>query len=334
MKEFRTEINPAISASPIGLKDAVFTIGSCFAEEIGRHLDRNKFHVWNNQFGAVYNPVSIHRLLLFGLGNKLPETESYLQSDGLHLNYHFHSSYSALKREALEIKITAAVGEAYGSLKNAHRVIITYGTAFVYRRNSSDEIVANCHKVPSSHFTKSLLTETEVVQSFQEFYSALKEINPGCKIILTLSPVRHVKDTLELNAVSKSILRFSCHAIISRFAGVAYFPACEILLDDLRDYRFYKTDRLHPTEEAVDYIWEKFVAAYFDKSAQRVFQQWQEIRKDLEHKPFHPETENHQKFLQSVLIKLEVLQPRIDVAEEIRDLKSKIASYKARSLSR
>ncbi|HLZ16782.1 MAG TPA: GSCFA domain-containing protein [Cyclobacteriaceae bacterium] len=330
MKEFRTELNPAVSASPIGLRDSIFAIGSCFADAIGSHLDANKFPVWNNRLGSVYNPISIHRLLIFGLENKSPASESYLQNEGVHLNYHFHSSCSAFSKKELEDKIRTSVGEACGALRNAHRIIITYGTAFVYRQKSSNDVVANCHKVPPSHFAKSLLTETAIVQSFQGFYSTLKRINPGCKIILTLSPVRHVKDTLELNSVSKSILRLSCHSIASRFADVEYFPAYEILLDDLRDYRFYKTDRLHPTDEAIEYIWEKFVTAYFEKSTQQVFQQWEEISKDLEHRPFHPNSENHQKFLEAALAKLEALQPVIDVSVEIRNLKSKITSSHTR----
>src|SRR6185369_3638007 len=170
-----------------------------------------------------------------------------------------------------------------------------------YRLKTSNEIVANCHKVPSINFTKSLLTETEIIESFQGFYAKLKSINPDCKIILTISPVRHLKDTLELNSVSKSMLRLSCHSIGNKFSDVEYFPAYEILLDDLRDYRFYKTDRLHPTEEAVEYIWEKFVSAYFDASSKEFIKEWKEIRKDLQHKAFHSQSENHQKFLKSLL---------------------------------
>jgi len=254
MKEFRTELIPVVSTSPFGLKERIFTIGSCFADEIGSHLAENKFNVWNNQFGAVYNPISIHQLFEFGLQKSLPSSESYLENGDVHLNYHFHSAYSSLNKDELETKIKASIGEANEFLKNGNRIIITYGTAFVYRLKSTNEIVANCHKVPSANFEKSLLTEAEIVDSFKNFHSKLKAINPECKSILTVSPVRHLKDTLELNAVSKSIVRLSCRSIVNQFPDVEYFPAYEILLDDLRDYRFYKTDRLHPTDEAVEYI--------------------------------------------------------------------------------
>jgi GSCFA family len=328
MKEFRTELMSAVSAWPIDLKDTIFTIGSCFADTIGEHLIENKFTVWNNQFGTVYNPLSIHSLLLLALESKLPSSESYLQNEGIHLNYDFHSSFSSLNKEELKSKIQTSLIEANRFLKNANRIIITYGTAFVYRLKSNNGIVANCHKVPSVNFTKSLLTEIEIVESFKFFYLKLKSINPNCKIMLTVSPVRHLKDTLELNAVSKSILRLSCHSIVNQFSDVAYFPAYEILLDDLRDYRFYKSDRLHPTDEAIEYIGEKFVAAYFDESAKKFVNDWEEIRKDLQHKPFYAESASHQQFLKSVLIKLDKLNSLIDVSMETQNVKSQMANIK------
>ncbi len=328
MKDFRTELFPALSAFPINGKDTIFTIGSCFAQEIGNHLEENKFLTWNNRFGTNYNPVSIHELLSFALEKTRPYSETYLENDGIHFNYHFHSSFSAVKKEELENKIKTSIEEAHSFLKSVNRIIITYGTAFVYRLKNNKDIVANCHKVPSENFTKTLLTEGEIVQSFQGLYSKLKSINPECKIILTVSPVRHLKDTLQLNSVSKSILRLACHSIANQFHDVEYFPAYEIVLDDLRDYRFYKTDRLHPTEEAVEYIWEKFILSYLDESTKEFIKSWQEIKKDLAHKPFHPQSENHQNFLMETLRKLEQLQLKVDVSDEIQNLKLQIQNCK------
>lgn len=326
MKEFRTELVPTVSVSPLGLEDPVFTIGSCFADAMGARLAENKFKVWNNRMGTVYNPISIHRQLFFGLENKLPSADSYLRNEEINFNYHFHSSFSSPQKEDLEKKIHTAVAESNDFLAKANRIIITYGTAFVYRLKSNNEIVANCHKSPSAYFTKSLLTESEILESFQHLYSRLKLINPDCKIILTVSPVRHLKDTLELNCVSKSVLRLACHSMASQFTHVEYFPAYEILLDDLRDYRFYKTDRLHPTDEAIDYIWEKFVEAYFDKPAKQFVGDWKEITLDLAHHPFHPESVKHQRFLKSVLVRLDKLNSFIDVSNEIQNVKSQISS--------
>ena len=326
MKEFRTELIPSISASPIGLKDPIFTVGSCFADAIGDHLSENKFNVWNNQFGTVYNPHSIHRLLSLALENKMPLQENYLQNDGVYFSYDFHSSHSALSQRELEGKIMTSIKNANEFLKNSARIIITYGTAFIYRLKSSNEVVANCHKVSSINFTRSLLTEAEVVESFRKMHSTLKSINPNCKIVLTVSPVRHLKDTLELNSVSKSILRLSCHSIVNQFSDVEYFPAYEILLDDLRDYRFYKTDRLHPTEEAIEYIWEKFLHSYFTDSAKKFISEWDAIKKDMKHKAFNIESGNHQKFLKTLLLKLENLQSVVDVSKEIQNIKSHLVS--------
>ena len=328
MNDFRTELTPRTSAFPLNLKDRIFTIGSCFANEIGTLLVENKFIASNNPFGAVYNPISIHQLLLFGLNGKFPEQESYSQNNEIYFNYHFHSSFSSLKRDETESRVQNSIAEANSFLKNADRIIITYGTAFVYKLKANNVTVANCHKMPSVNFDKSLLTESEIIKSFEEVYEALKSIKPSAKIILTVSPVRHLKDTLELNAVSKSMLRVACHSIVERFADVEYFPAYEILLDDLRDYRFYKTDRLHPTEEAVEYIWRKFTDAYFDESTKKFINDWQKIKTDLTHKPFHAESETHQKFLKSLLKKLETIQSLADVQSEMVSVKSKIANQK------
>ena len=298
--DWRTELNVKPSENKITLSNRIFTVGSCFADEIGNHLFENKFQVSNNPFGTVYNPVSIHRLLLFGLNKSFPGQESYSQNEDIYCNYHFHSSFSSLNQGDLENKIENSILESNFFLKTANRIIITYGTSFVYRLKSSGDVVANCHKMPSTGFEKQLLSESDILKSFEEFYGNLKSINPSVKIILTVSPVRHLKDTLELSAVSKSILRVACHSITNRFPDVEYFPAYEILLDDLRDYRFYKTDRLHPTEEAVEYIWEKFMDTYFDDSTMKIVLEWQQIKKDLMHKPFHKQSEKHQKFLKNV----------------------------------
>jgi hypothetical protein len=324
MNDFRTELTPARSAIPLNGKDRILTIGSCFADSIGNRLAENKFKVWRNRLGAVYNPVSIHHLLGLFLENELPSPDSYLENDGVWFNYHFHSSVSAMTREELENKVNESISEANSFVKSASRVIITYGTAFVYRLKANDQLVANCHKVPSGNFSKDFLSQEDIVKSFLSFHSKLHNLNPDCKIILTVSPVRHLKDTLELNAVSKSILRLACHSLANQFPNVEYFPAYEILLDDLRDYRFYKTDRLHPTEEAVDYIWEKFLTSFVDEPTQQFISLWKEIAKDLAHKPFHPQSERHQKFLSQLLQKLESLQPSVDVSLEIQKVKQEI----------
>jgi len=194
--------------------------------------------------------------------------------------------------------------------------MLTYGTAWVYQRKETGETVANCHKLPAAMFTKSLLTEEMIFSSFKTFYEQLKKFNPTIKIIITVSPVRHLKDTLELNNVSKSMLRVACHTISNRFEDVEYFPAFELMMDDLRDYRFYKPDKLHPTTEAEDYIWEKFMERFFSPELKDFVGKWNVILSALRHKPFHPHATLHQQFLLDTLIKLDELKSMVNVEEE------------------
>jgi hypothetical protein len=324
MNHFRTIVSPSPSEHKISLKNGVFTIGSCFAEAIGSRLSNSKFSVCVNPFGTTYNPISIHKSIFYALKNELPATHTYLTRDDIHLNYDFHSSFSALERSVLTDSISNAIGSSHYFLRSADRMLITYGTAWIFSRNESGELVNNCHKIPASNFTKRLLSEKEIVESFNSLYAEVKKFNPSLKFILTLSPVRHLKDTLELNSVSKAILRSACHTITTKNSDVDYFPAFEIMIDDLRDYRFYKTDMLHPTEEAEDYIWENFMNTYFNKETIDFVKEWTLLQSSLHHKPFHPQSQSHQKFLKQTLTKLVELKSKINVDSEIAAVQSQI----------
>lgn len=317
MKTFRTDVRMTPSLYPIGLQNRVLTVGSCFADAIGKRLDRFKFDALINPFGVIYNPVSIHKVLLYGVRQELPPEHSYIQQQEVHLNHDFHSEVSSLEKAALSDIINNKIIETHQFLKSTEWLLITYGTAWVYHRKDTNEVVANCHKIPANMFIKSMLTGADVVDSFEVFYRELKALNPAAKIILTLSPVRHVKDTLELNSVSKSVLRVACHHIATKFESVEYFPAYEIMMDDLRDYRFYKADMLHPTEEAEEYIWEKFSEKYFTSETKAFLNAWSGILSALAHRPFHSDSSAHKRFLNDTLRKLQELQPRIDVSAEI-----------------
>ena len=324
MNHFRTIVSPTPSQHKIGLKNGVFTIGSCFADAIGSRLSDSKFNVCVNPFGTTYNPASIHKNILYALKNQLPAEYSYLTRDDIHLNYDFHSDFSALDKTALTNSISNTIGTSHYSLKAANRILITYGTAWIYERKESGELVNNCHKIPAHNFSKRLLTENEIVESFNMLYREAKKFNSSLRFILTVSPVRHLKDTLELNSVSKAVLRSACYAISTQLQEVEYFPAFEMMMDDLRDYRFYKSDMLHPTEEAEDYIWEKFMNTYFDREAIEFVGEWKSIRSSLYHKPFHPQSQAHQKFLQQTLVKLVELKSKINVDSEIATVQSQI----------
>src|SRR5690606_20279404 len=190
---------------------------------------------------------------------------------------------------------------------------------------SSDlDPVANCHKMPSSGFDKRLISAEEIFNSFSSLYTRLQELNPGIRIILTVSPVRHIRDTLPFNQVSKSILRVACHQLAGTFKDVEYFPSYEIMMDDLRDYRFYKPDMIHPTEQAEDYIWEKFIESNLTIEAKKFVFQWKSIQTALQHKPFHVQSRGHQNFLKQTIHKLEQLSDIVNVDEEIAALKAQL----------
>ncbi len=316
MTTFRTAIDVPVSSQKIDHKSSVLTIGSCFADAIGQRLATYKFPCQINPFGVLYNPLSIHKALSYMATGGAPAPDTYLQNGEFWLNYDFHSQWSALSREALEARLGQHIAENAGFLKTTSHLLITYGTAWVYVRNNNGALVANCHKMPAASFSKRLLTADEIISSFEGIFSALKRISGEINIILTLSPVRHLKDTLPLNSVSKSVLRVACHEIATRFPGVDYFPAFEMMVDDLRDYRFYGRDMIHPSDEAEDYIWERFTAMYFGTEEKKFVREWSEILAALNHRPFQPQSVAHQRFLKKVLERLEHISPQVDVSAE------------------
>ena len=324
MDDFRTRIKITPSGDQIGLNDKIFTVGSCFSDAIGARLSANKLPALANPFGVMYNPNSIHKVLRYAVFNEVPQPNSYLQLGDVYLNYDFHSEFSALRQSDLERNILNAVGTSHYFLKESRYLILTYGTAFVYERKDTGEVVANCHKVPADAFTKNLLTQKKILESFESLFSSLKKLNPQLRIVLTVSPVRHLSDTLELNSVSKSILRMACHTLQEIHEDVDYFPAYEMMLDDLRDYRFYQPDMIHPSGQAEDYIWMHFAERYLTKEVHRFMEEWQPVLRALRHKPFHPTSAAHQKFLRDTLHKLEELKSMVDVEEEIKLVQSQM----------
>lgn len=324
MNYFRTVVSPGASMVKMGISDRILTIGSCFANTIGSRLQLNKLKVAPNPFGVLFNPHSIHKALRYAIFNESPPQHSFLQQQDIYLNYDFHSEISSLDAYKLQIQLKEIIGACHYFLSQAQWLILTFGTAWVYERNDTGEIVANCHKVPGQFFSKALLKEPDIIASFESIYADLLKINPHLRIILTVSPVRHTKDTLELNSVSKSILRTACFSLSEKYSVVEYFPAYEMMMDDLRDYRFYKEDMIHPTEAAEDYIWEKFAMRYFTPELNEFIQQWAKVRHALAHRPFHPASIAHQTFLKETLKKLEDLQRFVNVDKEISTLKSQL----------
>jgi hypothetical protein len=317
---FRTEVTLPASGLNLGLHDKSVTIGSCFAEVIGTKLKDYKADVLVNPFGTIFNPVSVCRLLQAVAGEPLNLEQSLVQRDGIWYSYDLHSSLSSPDKDQLLHLITQRIAQTREHLKDARLLIITFGTAVSYKLTDTGTIVANCHKLPARQFSRTLLTIEEINYSLETCYHALKKFNPELQTIVTVSPVRHLKETLPTNSVSKSILRVATHTITERYKDVLYFPAYEIMLDDLRDYRFYGPDMLHPTPVAEDYIWQKFASAYLDPTFQEFIPAWEKIKSAMAHRPFHPNTEAHQAFITKTIAQLQQLAANYNITTKSEEL--------------
>ncbi|WP_017732562.1 GSCFA domain-containing protein [Nafulsella turpanensis] len=321
---FRTELQPASPDFRIEVAAPLLTIGSCFSDLIGQRLQEYKFPAMVNPFGTIFHPAIACQLMQMALEGQCPSPDTFVQLEGRWVSHLLHSRLHAQSPEVLGEKLQTLFPAVKEQLKKAEVVMLTSGTAFLYIEEANGQAVANCHKQPQKLFRKQLGSVEEITTSFNALFQLLKEANPSVKIILTVSPVRHLKDTLELNAVSKSILRLAAHQLQEMHQDVYYFPSYELLLDDLRDYRFYGRDLLHPGEEAEEYIWQKFTATYFSENALRFIKEWAQIRRALSHRPFNPSSAAHQQFLQKTIEKLSRLPYQIDVSQEISQLKSQL----------
>lgn len=324
MATFRTEIK--IDKNPVLIQqsDSIFTIGSCFAEVIGQKLKARKFDIEVSPLGTLFCPDAIFNSLNFLMGKGTLNEKHWVEDEGVYQHLDFHSSFGQLDHQSLEDNLYQLQQDKAEQLKKAKFLIITFGTAFTYQYLETKKFIANCHKMPANWFRKDLVHVKHICQGFEYTFQNLKKLNPNLNIILTVSPVRHTKDGLAENNLSKSILRASCHYLQNDFENVSYFPAFEIMMDDLRDYRFYKSDLIHPSELAEDYIFEQFSAAYFDEKTKNIQAKWQQIQSDLAHRPFHEKSEEHQKFLKKLLVKLEQISADIEVNNEILETKKRI----------
>jgi hypothetical protein len=317
---FRTELSVNKSLIQLHHKTSFLTIGSCFAEETGKILAANKFNILNNPFGTTFNPLSI-ALLLQTVCDPSKNIAMPLQQGDVWLDYRFHSSIYGYSEKELNNKIEQTLTNVRGQLQAPEPVcIVTLGTAWIYRLLKEDAVVANCHKQPSSLFQKELCTGDLMLMHMRTALDSFFELFPDCQVILTLSPVRHTKDGLEENQISKSLLRILCHQLQTAYSQVYYFPAYEIQLDDLRDYRFYAKDLVHPNALAIDYIWEKFRLSFFNSSTNQLIDQWQQVRQNIQHKPFYEKSISYKKFLEHTLQELRSLSDEINVKEEIQQL--------------
>ena len=330
---FRTEIPIAPATDQLPRTARVLTIGSCFADSIGARLAANKVEALVNPFGTVFQPLALARLLRAAAGEEVDWQQHLVEARGRWQSYDFHGSVGADSPVDLLQHIQALVQRTCDFVRQADVVLLTLGTAWAYRLRETGELVNNCHKQPADLFVKELLTPDEVINALAETHAYLRRINPDLRFVLTVSPVRHLKDTLPLNSVSKSVLRVATHIVSDLLPGVAYFPAYELLVDDLRDYRFYASDMLHPSEVAEDYIWDKFARTYFDVDFGRFRKEWAAVQQSLGHRPLHEGAPEHREFLENTLQKLEQLSLRkVEVSSELTKVRTKISSLPAPKL--
>lgn len=301
----------------INYSHSSFFIGSCFAENMSDLMCKYKFKTHLNPHGILYNPLSIAVALRRYLKiDFVTEGELFFANDCWN-SWEHHSRFSNPDKQKCLLEINKNISEAHVSLKNAEWLFITFGSAFVYKKNN--KLVGNCHKQPQKEFSKQLLISSEIIEEYKFLMAELKKFNPKLKIVFTISPVRYVRDGVVENSVSKARLIDSVHQLISE--NVFYFPAYELVIDDLRDYRFYKDDLVHPNEQAIAYVFEKFCTTGFDEKTSGLLGKIKEILAAKEHKPFNSKTEGHKKFKATYLercIKLQNENPLLDLSDEVK----------------
>lgn len=296
MMNFRTILPIQKANFEINHQNTTMSIGSCFADEMGDRLSANKFTIFKNPFGILYNPMSIG-IGLEKLLSKIPFKEKDLfQHLGYWHSFQHHSQFSRLTKVATLESINEMFINGGRFLSKTDRLILTLGTANVFFDKKNDQIVANCHKMPAAHFSRRMLKVEEISTTLRNVFTELKAANPELLIIMTVSPIRHIRDGLSESQISKATLLLAIRELTTALDFVHYFPAYELVLDDLRDYRFYKSDMIHPTKQAVNYIWDYFKNVYFSENTQQLIKQISAVKSAASHRPFHPNSVEHQRF--------------------------------------
>ncbi len=273
----------------IGPDEKIFLIGSCFTEHIGNFLVERAFDVMMNPYGILFNPVSIANALREIIAKRAYGLNDLIKTgDGRYVSIHHHGHYSGTDPHEVVSEINKSINEAHDFLKNCETCIFTLGSAWVYTLLSKDSIVANCHKIPAEHFKKSLLTVNQIFETLKGMREDLNMFNANCKLILTISPVKHLKDGVIENQQSKASLILAVKEILElNSLRDYYFPAYEIVVDELRDYRFYDKDLAHPNALAIEIVWQKFIQTYFNDKALLKLSEAENLLKGIRHKPLH-----------------------------------------------
>lgn len=327
MMEFYTRISIPKAPFTFSHTEQTVLLGSCFAENIGKKLEENKFKTDLNPFGTLYNPSSIAEAIRMLLRPERFTGDDLFQHEGIYHSFSHHSRFSSSSETECLANINGRLFRSADSLRKSRRMILTFGTAWVYRLKSSGKVVSNCHKLPEKMFDRQLLTVEKIATEWKSLLLSLWEQNPDLKILFTVSPIRHWKDGAHGNQLSKATLQLAIDVLQKEFPErTAYFPAYEIMMDELREYRFYADDMLHPSPAAVEYIWERFTDNMFSTDSLAILKEWKDIQKAINHKPFQPESEAYKRFISQTLLKIERLNekfPFFDMTNEVERIKKK-----------
>lgn len=305
--QFNLNYTPPPSDFKIAHGDSIFLIGSCFSENVQHYLHNYKFNTFSNPNGILFNPFSIAYCLKSVLHQKLFDEKFILERDGLFYSYLHHSSVNDSDRSSLLHKINSINSEAFSFLKEAKVLVITFGSAYAFDHRELDETVANCHKQPGTLFLKKILNIHDIVTAYTQLIRKLQLFNPELKIVFTVSPVKYLKDGIVENNHSKSVLLLAVHELIKN-EHCSYFPAFELVNDDLRDYRFYKQDMAHPNEQAIEYVWNKFSDCFLSHKTKELNSQIQKLNLALAHKPMNPLSDEFKKLEEFIAKQKELIK--------------------------
>ena len=318
--QFTTKIHISKSLYPIDYDSKIFSLGSCFAENIAEKFNYFKFQNIVNPFGILFHPIAIQTIIRRAVEEDFfAESELFFHNERWHC-FDTHSDLSSANKEELLQNLNQNLSHLKSKIESASHMLITFGTAWVYKERTSEKIVANCHKVPQTQFEKELLSATQIEAAILDTISLLHRVNPNLNVVLTISPVRHLKDGFIENHQSKANLIIGVHQAIHRQPTtgnqqlLTYFPSYEIMMDELRDYRFYAQDMIHPNQTAIDYIWKRFAETSISTAVLPIMDEVESVQKALSHKPFNPNSESHQKFLLQLnqrIVRLQEKNPTI-----------------------
>lgn len=311
--KLQTEILLQSEENQIDYSSKILLLGSCFSENIGAKFDYFKFYNLQNPFGVIFNPVSIEKLIIRAIDNKPFSYVDIFQHDQIWKCFETHSELGSLDKHDFLQNLNSALQNLREALFNSSHIILTIGTAWVYRHLEKNEIVANCHKLPQQNFKKELLSIETILASIQNSIESISAVNPNTSFIITVSPVRHIKDGLVENSLSKAYLISAIHNFINLRSSIVnrqsfYFPSYEIMMDELRDYRFYAEDMMHPNKTAIKIIWQKFSGVWISSKTDSLQKEIASIQNGLNHKPFNPKSAEHIHFLGKVQQKISSLK--------------------------